>query len=287
MIHMYKLSLILLCLLAVGCSSQDTNMTISDKIVVEGWIQEDSCATVILSHSFRSSASGDIKVDELVIKDTEVTVSDGVESERLVPEYDKECFPHYVYRGHSLKGKVGGYYDLHIKQGESIVTSRTTILSPKRMDSMSVQQIAPPDSLFQIEVFLNAHPLTNEYYQILVKRTNKGNRFSPSFLGTIRVDANQKEKLIRLPVYQSLAHLSDTYELFFALNDTIDLKFTKITEEVYDFWNSYFNHVSNIKNPIAISTSNAKSNIKGGLGYWMGYAGETYRLVMSDAAPLH
>ena len=56
------------------------------------------------------------------------------------------------------------------------------------------------------------------------------------------------------------------------------VKFAQIDSLAYEFWNEYKNYMEVKQNSIFRYTDNAKSNIKGGLGYWFGYGATEYLL---------
>lgn len=60
------------------------------------------------------------------------------------------------------------------------------------------------------------------------------------------------------------------------------IKFTQVTEEVFQYWNKYENEVVNNSNPFFPNTSNLPGNIQGGIGIWAGYGVSNYRIRIGE-----
>jgi hypothetical protein len=76
------------------------------------------------------------------------------------------------------------------------------------------------------------------------------------------------------------SYLSSQGNKYFAIGDTVSIKFCTIDKAHYDFWNSFQDEVLNTSNPFASSLSSVKSNVTNGLGIWGGYGASYYTIII-------
>jgi hypothetical protein len=62
---------------------------------------------------------------------------------------------------------------------------------------------------------------------------------------------------------------------YFSLNDIVDIRFCTLDQKSWEYWSDFEEIQSLSRNPFFPVTTDIRSNIEGGLGYWAGY-GSTY-----------
>ncbi len=258
------------------------------KIVVEGWIEQNQFPMVILTKSSPYFSSVDsTALAELIIPNATVIVSDGSNSDTLSLVLDTCYFPPLVYKGHTLKGQIGGIYYLTIKYEEKILTATTSIPQPIPLDSIWFK--AEPkkgDSLGFIWAHYTDPQETGNCYKIFTKRLGKDNKFIPIF-GSIYEDSyfNGKELVFSMSrgiqSYINEEEYTDDPELgYFKINDTIVVKNCSINKNIYDFWRTTYQVMFSGDNPF-VPAIIINTNIKGGgLGVWGGY-GASYDTIIA------
>jgi hypothetical protein len=275
---MKKYLLFLLALLFVDCAKDDFSNQVNSesKIVVEGWIEEDDFAQVLLSSSISVAEVIDsTNVLNHVIRSAKITISDGVNSEILRVKNDKDRVPPFVYYGTTLKGVAGKEYSLKIEYLNRIVEAVTTI--PKSVVLERAEYVKKSSTDTTGYVFVTFEDPLNEknYYQIATKIDKKEPIFVPSFYGNLD-DKNFKTSTVAIQINRGVLLFPKTkFTPYFTDGDLIHVKLRTQNKEALDFWNSWQNEIVNSRNPIYPSNTSLRSNIKGGIGLWAGYGQST------------
>jgi hypothetical protein len=275
---MKKYLLFLLALLFVDCAKDDFSNEVNSesKIVVEGWIEEDDFAQVLLSSSISVAEVIDsTNVLNHVIRSAKITISDGVNSEILRVKNDKDRVPPFVYYGTTLKGVAGKEYSLKIEYLNRIVEAVTTI--PKSVVLERAEYVKKSSTDTTGYVFVTFEDPLNEknYYQIATKIDKKEPIFVPSFYGNLD-DKNFKTSTVAIQINRGVLLFPKTkFTPYFTDGDLIHVKLRTQNKEALDFWNSWQNEIVNSRNPIYPSNTSLRSNIKGGIGLWAGYGQST------------
>ena len=261
-----------------------------EKIVVEGWIEQDNYASVILTkNSPYFSVVDSIALSKLIITDAKVTVSDGQNSEELKLTINPNYFPPLVYTGSTLKGEIGKTYYLSIEVEGKTLTAFTTIPEPIIYDSIWFEIDQPKgDSLGLVWAQYSDPPETKNFYRIFTKRINKDNKFIPIFF-SIYDDVYFNGKTLTFNMYRGFETMTDETQFeednydeigYFKLGDTIIVRSCSIDKAHYDFWRTIENEIYSGGNPFSTNIP-VVTNIKGdGIGVWGGY-GATYDTVIA------
>jgi hypothetical protein len=252
------------------------------KLVIDGWIEQDSYPKVILTSSMSYFDVLDSStVRQLVITTAKVVVSDGVSEEILTLKRDDNYFPSFVYIGTRLKGETGKTYTLTVTlRGETY--SATTVIPPvAELDKIWYETIPGKDTIGYIYGQFTDDPETENFYRVFTLRENKDKRFIPVYLSAIGDQSfNGKSftfSLLRGP--DSFSNVED--DLYFEKGDTIRIKFCTMDKAHFDFWRTLERELYLIGNPFASSGNDILSNIgnKNALGVWGGYGVKYYRIV--------
>ncbi|OIV41884.1 DUF4249 domain-containing protein [Flavobacterium johnsoniae] len=275
---MKKYLLFLFSLFLMSCSSDNFSeqKTLESKIVVEGWIEEDGYANVLLSSSIPvTDVIDSTNVLNHVIRSAKITISDGQNSEVLRVKNDKNRIPPFVYFGSELKGEAGKEYSIKIEYLNRVVEAVTSI--PKSVPLKSAEYIKKnaADTTGYVFVKFDDPVQEKNYYQIATKIEGEEPVFVPAFYGNLD-DKNFESSSVSVQINRGILLFPKTkFTPYFADGDLIQVKLRTQTKEALDFWNSWQNEIVNSKNPIYPSNTSLKSNIKGGIGIWAGYGQST------------
>lgn len=293
LIHSARLILpILLAFIAFSCEKDITvNLPeVEDKIVVEGWIEQDHFATVALTrNSPYFEAVDSATLANLIVMDAVVIVSDGIQSDHLSLSFDPSVFPPIVYKGDSLRGEIGKRYYLTIIADGKTLTATTTIPVPVAYDSIWFELDDGQDSLGFIYATVSDPAGVANYYRIFTKRLGRDARFIPT-LGSVYDDKFFDGQTIDFGMARGIENFADDFSpddefRYFKVGDTILVRSCSIDREHHAFWRAIESEVFSGGNPFVTPTS-IPSNIEGGgLGVWGGYGAQYDTITPSITIP--
>lgn len=271
---------LLLLFASTGCEKQlDLQLPVGEqKIVVEGWIENDKNAEVILSLSAPYFSSIDsTNLFDYAVTHAKVTLTDGNRTEILTLKPNQAYFPPFVYRSVDIRGVPGGTYTLEIVLNRDTLTAITTI--PELVALDSVWFAADPGMEGgRIWARLTDKADQENFYRILYRRKGKDSRYLPGSLSTFS-DVLFNGRSAEMAFTRGMNNLlSNSGDKNFYQGDTVSIKFCSIDRDQFEFWNGYQSEVLSAANPLATGNYMLESNINGGLGAWTGY-GATYYLV--------
>lgn len=249
-------------------------------LVVEGWIETDGYARVLLSQTLSTTVVMDSAGwRELPVYWAKVTVSDGDTTEVLTGRYDANYQPPYCYTGSLIKGQAGKTYTLEIEYSGRKAHAVTRIPEGELiLKDISVTRANENSFYYQVNVSFEDDPNTKDYYKFFTRDKYFHHRFYSSKMGTID-DAVITGGSYSIPVYRHTDIGSSLKEdSFFHYGSQIGIKFTRIGLEEFLFWNSYENQIVNNKNPLFGKVCNLSSNVTGASGIWCGYQQKTVYL---------
>ncbi|OWP84029.1 hypothetical protein BWK59_07460 [Flavobacterium davisii] len=254
---------------------EDTNSTkVSEsKLIVEGWIEENGVANVILSKSIPTNTNfNQNNIDKYFIRAAKVTVSDGINAEILHLKMVNGYIPPFIYTGENIIGKKGFTYTLTIEFNGKELRAETTIPESVSIKELAIEKI--DDFKRKIGIaFID--PDSKNYYQIATKIVGKDSLFIPTLYGTID-DETFTTKNVKLNLLKGIQFYPvENTETYFPSGKIVEVKLRTLEKKSYEFWNSWQNDILNGQNPLFPATFNLKSNIKGGLGIWAGYGADT------------
>lgn len=262
----------------------------SDKLVVEGIIENGQPPTVILSKSvgYFSEISADI-LNNSFVHGAEVFVSNGTSTHKL-KEYSRPlgnniAFYYYSIDSSNLStaflGQLNHQYSLNIISGGKEYTATTTIPNlTKRIDSVWWKK--PPVTSDSSKVIIMVRATDPPGFGDYIRYYTKTNRepFYPPMASTFDdyfIDGTTYELQMDKGVDRNLS--IDFDENFFRKGDTVELKLSNIDKATFDFWRTMEYSYSSIGNPFS-SPAKVQGNISGdALGYFGGYASQ-YRTII-------
>lgn len=284
---MKKLLILFASFLSLVACTTEVEVDLPDQeshIVVEGWIENDQIANVMVTRSagfFDPLDSNTLA--SLLVLDAKVTVrstkNGQTESEVLTLGFDENLFPPIVYRSSNLKGKIGQRYDLEVIADGDTLTSSCYIKQPIALDSIYFELNDNSDSLGYLKGVLSDPDTLGNRYRFYTKRLNRDSVYDP-VRGSLREDAVVNGFTFETFFYRGRSSFDDSTnveeEALFRLGDTIDVKTTQLEFDHFRFWDSVNKNGGD--SPFS-SPSNIAGNINGGLGIWGSYAASIQRVV--------
>ena len=275
--------------LTLSCE-QDIEIKLPDpepKLVVEGFIEEGGFAVVYLTKNmpYFSPMDSTLLQESLLISGAVVTVSNGTNTETLMPSVNPLVFPFFYYKGSAIIGEAGKNYSLEITYEDHTLKASTSIPPSVPIDSLVFKTMLPFDSLGYVWAYVTDPDMLGNGYRAFTKKIPKEYIFSHQFQ-SVTDDKLLNGQVIEFPLYHgsgsSLVQAADTtdtdqgrpdgppVELFFGYGDTVVVKFCTLDRQHFKFWESTEQQVSSAGNPFAAPTT-PLTNIEGGLGVWGGY----------------
>ncbi len=255
-----------------------------EKIVVEGWIEPDEVAYVMLTkNTAYFSVVDSTTLMNMIVTNATVTVSDGINSEQLTLTIDPNYFPPILYKGSTLKGIAGRSYTLTVEAEGKILSAITTIPVPIPLDSAWFKVEPGKDSLGYLWATITDPANENNYYRLETKRLGKDKRYIP-ILGSVYEDKFFNGQSLTFSMKRGFesftTDMEDTEATYFKIGDTIILKSSTIDYNTYNFWSNAESEMFSSGNPFATPTS-MPTNVSGGaLGIWAGY-GASYKTIIA------
>ena len=282
---MYKRILYGLCAASLLIACQKDILEPKEEIVVEGWIESDGYPVVMLSRTFVVTTGAETgKEQSIVLPWGKVTVSDGTQSAVLTGDYDEHYVPPFRYSTSKIRGIPGKTYYLTVEYDDRVLTAQTTIPMPDSLETLEVNMCENLDSAYQITASFKDNPETKDYYLFLTRIFNRESRFYPAFLGAIN-----DERLVGLnlhviqPGIHRLTSNNHNYGPYFRETDSVQIKFAKVDETTYSIHKAYEELMILANNTVFASDVSLPTNIRGGLGYWCGYASTKYNVIIADS----
>lgn len=268
-------------LLAVSCNK---GAPVGDsQLVVEGWIESGGHPVVLLSESIPIVVEKQMHSSDLVAslaKWAKVTVDDGQRAVTLTGVADNRYFPPYVFTSSKLTGEVGKTYNLHVEYKDYVADASTTIPQPVPLDTVFVASVT--DSLCNVTCGFTDPVEKGNYYKFFTRTEGKDSHYHPSALA--QMDDSRMDGYTEVFLY-STQRLMDLIDLpNIKEGDEMWVKLCTMDETGYRFWTAF-------ETMLASNTFNMYfgadmgANIRGGVGYWIGYGvdGEKH-LLLTDPA---
>lgn len=279
---MKKFLIILFFLTFISCEKDlDLRIPVSDPVImVEGWIEQDRTAKILLTQSIPFFSNVDsASLNSIPVTKAKVTVTSSNETEILTLRPNSQYFPPYVYYSIDLKGKINEQYSIKIEYDQKIITAQTTIPSPVQLDSVWFQYEEENDTLGKVWIQLTDNPDEVNYYRVFTQRRGKDLRFVPGYISSFS-DKAFNGGTIQLGILKGTGSLVELGEnRYFEKGDTITVRFCTVDKEHFDFWDSVQGEIITSANPFAAGNARIKSNVNEGFGIWGGYGSSYYTVI--------
>jgi len=255
-----------------------------DKIVIDGWIEQNKRATVFLTSNspyFTSVDSSSLR--DLVLTRAKVTIDDGENSEILILRKNEIYFPPYFYQSNQISGEIGKTYTITAEYGGKTAWASTVITDPVDIDTVYFELAEGEDSLGVIRINFTDPAEIKNYYRIFTKRIGIDDKFITTFaMGYDDKYFEGREAEFTLFRAPSSFITEDDDDNYYKLGQTVVIRLCTISKDHFEFWNTYQDEILNVANPFAASLTEVSSNVEGdGLGVWGGY-GAAYDTVYTN-----
>lgn len=265
--------LFLLLFLVPACDSEGIFPEPQQQLVVEGWIDDGGAPIVIptLTLPVTTESHPFTELKDNILRWARVSITDGTDTTILRGHYNEGFFPPYIYTDNDFRGRAGGTYTITVDYRDYHATATTTIPAVVRPDSICLTPVGIKDSTMQYEVVAHFFdpPAEKNYYALFSRHGSADRHYRLSSLGTID-DADLSSGVpIQAHIYRAPS-FREKYHRFFFSGDTIGVKFANVDPQSYAALTD-FAQASVLSSNALISTQfNVRSNIQGGLGYWIG-----------------
>ncbi|MDO7614664.1 MAG: DUF4249 domain-containing protein [Crocinitomicaceae bacterium] len=190
--------------------------------------------------------------------------------------------PIMVYSNTALIGEINKDYTLRIRHNNKSYVGTTKIVPPTPLDSI-YWKLEPETIEYGYSwAILSDTPNQFDGYKWEVKRTNlksnglpkddifkrgRGGYFDDQYFDGISFEFFYENPMNR----KDSTHLKE-YKRYYRLGDTVVVKFSKMDEYVFTYYDAKLNQIVNSGNPFS-TPINAPSNMSdGALGVWAGYS---------------
>ncbi len=284
---MKRLLTLVAVILALGACQDEITLELpepDDAIVVEGSIENDSIAVVILTRNdpyFSSFNFNDL--GDYFVTDAEVRVTDGIDTVQLtelsVPSTAGFDFIVYADLAYDMIGEMGKTYWLLVQAGDTELKAQTTIPNMQQIDSLYYRPVTEDnDTLVALRATVKDPDTLGNYYRSFT-RVNSDLFWPP--LNSVADDLFINGVSFDFPIFRGQPRTEEldpnTYG-FFTRGDTVRVKFCAVDARHYDFWATIEQQLGQEGSPFA-SPTEILSNVEGGLGVWGGY-GAVYRTII-------
>lgn len=276
----YLIVSVMLILLHVSCSDDEEPLP-ADAIVVEGWIENGRFPIVQVTHSVVISSDYQPldSLERYMERWARVRLSDGEREVTMMGRYDREYFPPFIYTTMDMRGEPGRTYRLTVDTFDgSHAEASATIPEPVEIDSLVCERVGQTDTLRQLYCYITDRRAETSYYKVFVHIMGRPYGYTSSSLGIVTTDMLPSNG--KIAVNQGRINLEKDYIQYFATGDEVVVKVCRMDRTGYEFWRDFEDMTSLSRNPFFPVTDNIRSNITGGLGYWLGYGSSVRRIII-------
>ena len=176
-----------------------------------------------------------------------------------------------------MRGVPGKTYKLTISYNEFYAEAETTIPEAVEVDSFVVKRLSDNSDFYGINAYFKDNPEEHNFYHFFVyTSSSEYKQFASARLSLTNDEVCNGQDLC-VPIYRDRnVKQAEDYEQNFHHGEIVRIKLTQLTYDGFLFWKSYEETATLSRNPLFPVTSGLRSNIKGGLGYWLGYGSSKY-----------
>jgi hypothetical protein len=268
----------------VSCSKEIEveQVAYESKIVVDGWIENNDFANVLLTRSSPFLTEYDsASIRNTFLNYAKVTLTTGSgDSEVLTLMRQDEFFPPFIYQSTRIKGEVGQTYSLEILFDNKKVTAETSIPSMAEVSEVVAEQVSDTTIVINATI-MDVEKGEKNYYYSQIKTRHFDTRFHPTrnpVLNDYLFDGEEAVWQMKrsnqpdpLGIYD-IDHERKIPRNEFAINDSVFVKISAIDAASYEVLNAIYQDRLNLGNPFAFVDKGTVTNVKGGIGRWTGMA---------------
>lgn len=261
-------------ILLVACGEEPEHQ--EHRLVVEGQIESDRTASVLLSWSVVPHEDGAIL--DKIIKWGKITISDGESEEILAGSPAQGWYPPYRYYGLSMRGKPGKVYTLRVEYKGQIAVSSVRMPSPTPISSIETKAVEGNDTLKSAVLHFLSPPDCPAYYYLSMRKLKAGEQPLPCYLGTVAVSLSGQDVSIGIFNPKTIKDLHYVPNL--RVGESYEVSLNRVSEEVYRFRRGFNDAVAFGHNPFLATDVGLEGNVNGGLGVWSAQGTSRYELIL-------
>lgn len=273
--------------LLTACDSDAYFPEPQQQLVIEGWIDDGGFPIVIptLSLPVATEEHSFTEIKDNILRWALVSITDGTDTVILRGHYNEGYFPPYIYTDNDFRGQAGHTYTINVDYREFHATATTTIPPVVTPDSICLTPVGSTtgntdyddegkahetgDAAYEVVAHFIDPPNQKDYYALFSRCGTNDLHFRLSSLGTLNdadfnVDSHIKARIFRAPFFRK------KYQRYFLPGDTVGVKFAHVDERSYYALTDYAQAAIFATNAFIPAHFNIRSNIEGGLGYWVG-----------------
>lgn len=269
-----------LSLLCVSCGEDEEPLP-GSAVVVEGWIENGRFPVVMITHSIVLSEEYQPldSLERYIERWARVRLSDGEREVTMIGRYDREYFPPFIYTTTDMRGEPGRTYRLTVDTSDgNHAEASATVPEPVGIDSLVCERVAQADTLRQLYCYITDRGQETSYYKVFVHVMGHPYGYMSSYLGLMTTAMLPSDG--KMAVNQGRINLEKDYIPYFTTGDEVVVKVCRMDRTGYEFWRDFEDMTSLSRNPFFPVTDNIRSNITGGLGYWLGYGSSVKGIVV-------
>ncbi len=273
--------LLAILLLTASCTS-DVIPNFQSQVVVEGWIENGRSPIVRLSSTVPVSTDFSKQEDLLnnTIDNAVVTITCDGQTYLLHHEKNEDYYPSSIYTSDELAGVVGKSYALNIKTAEGAELQATTSIPTSPVVLKTGVTSATEKGKYTGYTVIDDNLSQHRYYKMFVRIGNSHREeYHSSFMGEsdnrLFSEVNPK-----LPIYGYSTSKKDSSHVYFRSGEEVSVKLCCTDSVAYNYWSEYAKMQELSRNPIFTYQHSLPTNIKGGIGYWLGYGSVRFNISM-------
>ncbi|MGN8725650.1 DUF4249 family protein [Segatella copri] len=273
--------LIITLLFMVSCTS-DTIPDYQPQIVVEGWI-ENGYAPVVRLYCTVPVNNNENKQEDLynnTIDDANVAITCDDQTYVLHHEINNSYESSSIYTSNELTGIAGRSYKLTIetKDGKKLEATTSIPYPPEILEKGISQDLGK--GKYNLYAKIEDDLAQHRFYKVFVNldKTHQ-EEFHSSFLGESDNELFDKPNP-KLPIYGFSRNKKENSHVSFLANEQVSVKLCRVDSFAYNYWSEYAKMLELSRNPIFTYQHNLPTNIKGGIGYWLGYGASRFSITI-------
>lgn len=266
--------LLFIALAAASCSEEPSPA--SPRLVLEGQIESERTASVLLTWSVVPEEEGEIL--DKVVRWGKVTISDGENEEILAAGTAKGWYPPYRYYTLSMRGVPGKTYTITASYRGQTASASVKMPAPTPISNVEATPVEGMDSLRSVVLHFVSPPDCPAYYYLSLRPLKPRQQPLPCYLGTVAVAVPGQEVSIGVFNPKTIEHRHYTANL--KIGESYEISLNRVSEEVYLFRRAFNDALAFGHNPFLSSSANLTGNVNGGLGVWSAQGTSRYVLVL-------
>lgn len=256
----------------------------SVRLVVEAWAEDNGRPVVIVTTVVPVSTEYKelTELQDHIVRWAKVTISDGTQETVLSGRVNRNHFPPYIYTKDTYRIQPGMEYSISVEYGGEKAVSSVRVPHRRPLDFIRVEAVPDKTDAYRLVAGISDVSEGVDRYKFFVRREKKDSSYISSFLGYVSDDSFASSQA-EVAIYNGMNVMSEKFEQYFTADDHVHVKFCVLDDVTWQYWSDYEELTSLSRNPFFPVTSEIRSNVSGGLGYFSGYGASYYEVSIPDS----